>query len=91
MKLVNQSTYIVKYYGPYFSRKSNTLWLILGYCSSGSVIDLMLSMNRTFSEVEVSTIMEMVLHVLVLIHSKNLIHRDIKGAIFYYPKKDMQK
>ena len=80
MRLVNQSDYIVKYYGSYFSRKSNTLWLILEYCSSGSAIDLMLSMDRTFSEVEVATIMEMVLQGLLLIHSKNLIHRDIKGA-----------
>ena len=80
MRLVNQSNYIVKYYGSYFSRKSNTLWLILEYCSSGSAIDLMLSMDRTFSEVEVATIMEMVLQGLALIHRKNLIHRDIKGA-----------
>ena len=80
MKLVNDSDYVVKYYGSYFSRKTNTLWLILEYCSSGSVIDLMLSMNRTFSEVEVATIMEMVLKGLVDIHKKNLIHRDIKGA-----------
>ena len=80
MKLINKSNYIVKYYGSYFSRKSNTLWLILEYCSSGSAIDLMLSMDRTFSEVEVATIMEMVLHGLILIHSKQLIHRDIKGA-----------
>ena len=80
MKLVNKSNYIVKYYGSYFSRKSNTLWLILEYCCSGSAIDLMLSMDRTFSEVEVATIMEMVLQGLILIHSKNLIHRDIKGA-----------
>ena len=80
MRLVNQSNYVVKYYGSYFSRKSNTLWLILEYCSSGSAIDLMLSMDRTFSEVEVATIMEMVLKGLKIIHSKNLIHRDIKGA-----------
>jgi len=80
MKIVNQSNYIVKYYGSYYSRKSNTLWLILEYCSSGSVIDLMLSMDRTFSEVEVATIMEMVLQGLIIIHNKNLMHRDIKGA-----------
>jgi len=80
MKLVYDSDYVVKYYGSYFSRKSNTLWLILEYCASGSVIDLMLSMNRTFNEVEVATIMEMVLKGLVDIHKKNLIHRDIKGA-----------
>ena len=80
MKLVKDSNYIVKYYGSYYSRKSNTLWLILEYCSSGSTIDLMLSMDRTYSEIEVATIMEMILQGLILIHSKNLIHRDIKGA-----------
>ena len=80
MRLVNKSNYIVKYYGSYYSRKSNNIWLILEYCSSGSAIDLMLSMERTLSEVEIATIMEMVLEGLVLIHSKNLIHRDIKGA-----------
>jgi serine/threonine-protein kinase 24/25/MST4 len=80
MKLLNDSNYVVKYYGSYFSRQSNTLWLILEYCASGSLIDLMLSMKRTFNEIEVSTIMEMVLKGLIDIHNKNLIHRDIKGA-----------
>ena len=80
MKLLNESNYVVKYYGSYFSRKTNTLWLILEYCAAGSVIDLMLSMNRTFSEIEVATIIEMVLKGLVDIHKKDLIHRDIKGA-----------
>ena len=80
MKLVYDSDNVVKYYGSYFSRKSNTLWLILEYCASGSVIDLMLSMNRTFNEIEVASIMEMVLKGLIDIHKKNLIHRDIKGA-----------
>jgi serine/threonine protein kinase len=80
MKLANDSDYVVKYYGSYFSRKTNTLWLILEYCASGSVIDLMLSMDRTFSELEVASIIEMVLKGLVNLHKKNLIHRDIKGS-----------
>ena len=80
MKLGNKSKYIVNYYGSYFSRKTSTLWLILEYCSSGSAIDLMIAMNRTFTEIEISTIMENVLHGLIIIHSMNLIHRDIKGA-----------
>ena len=80
LKLVDKSDYVLKYYGSYFSRKSNTIWLVLEYCSSGSLIDLMLSMERTFSEVEVATIMEMVLKGLVSIHSKNIIHRNIKGS-----------
>ena len=80
MKLGNKSKYIVNYYGSYYSRKSNTLWLILEYCSSGSVIDLMLAMNRKYTEIEISTIIENVLQGLIIIHSMNLIHRDIKGA-----------
>ena len=80
MKLGSKSKYIVNYYGSYYSRKSNTLWLILEYCSSGSVIDLMQAMNRKYSEIEISTIIENVLQGLIIIHSMNLIHRDIKGA-----------
>ena len=80
MRIVNSSDYIVKYYGSYFSRQTNTLWLILEYCASGSVIDLMLAMDRTYSEIETATIVKMILEGLILIHSKNLIHRDVKGA-----------
>ena len=80
MRLIHESNYIVNYYGSYFSRDSNSLWLILEYCSSGSAVDLMLSMGRTLSEVEVATIIEMVLKGLIQIHEINLIHRDIKGA-----------
>jgi len=80
MRLINESNYIIKYYGSYYSHQSNTIWLILEYCSSGSAVDLMLSMERTLSEVEVSTIMKMVLKGLIHMHKLNLIHRDIKGA-----------
>ena len=80
MKLCQKSKYIINYYGSYYSKKANTLWLILEYCPAGSVIDLMLSMNRTYTEKEISTIIKNVLIGLILIHSKNLIHRDIKAA-----------
>ena len=80
MRLVNSSNYILKYYGSYFSRKTNTLWLIIEYCASGSTIDLMLAMDRTYTEIELATIIKMVLNGLIIIHGKKLIHRDIKGA-----------
>lgn len=80
MKICDESVYIVKYYGSYFSKKKNEIWLILEFCESGSTIDLMFAMNRTFSESEIASIIEMTLHGLVALHSKKLIHRDIKGA-----------
>ena len=80
MKKVSSSNYILKYFGSYFSRKTNSLWLIIEYCSYGSTIDLMLAMNRIYTEIEVATIIKMVLQGLIIIHGKKLIHRDIKGA-----------
>ena len=80
MRLIKKNDYIVKYYGSYYSRKSNTVWLILEYCACGSAVDLMLSMDRTLSEIEVSTIMEQILKGLINIHKINLIHRDVKGS-----------
>ena len=80
MSLVNSSNYIVKYHISYFSLVTNILWLILEYCASGSIIDLMLAMNRTYTEIEITTIIKIVLKGLIIIHEKNLIHRYVKGA-----------
>ena len=80
MRFVNSSNYIVKYLCSYFSRITNTLWLILEYCSSGNVINLMLAMDKTYTEIEIKTIIKMVLKGLIIIYEKNLIHHDVKGA-----------
>ena len=80
MRLVNSSNYIVKYHISYFFRVTNILWLILEYCASGSINDLMLAMDRTYTEIEIETIIKMVLKGLKIIHEKNLIHPDVKGA-----------
>ena len=80
MRAIQKNDYIVKYYGSYYSRKSNTVWLILEYCACGSAVDLMLAMDRTLSEIEVSTIIEQILKGLINIHKINLIHRDVKGS-----------
>ena len=80
MHLVNSSNYIVKYRISYFFRVTNILWLILEYCASGSIIDLMLAMNRTYTEIEIATIIKIVLKGLIIIHEKNLIYRAVKGA-----------
>ena len=80
MRFINPSNYIVKYDGSYFSRITNTLWLILEYCASGSVMDLMLAMDRAYTEIEIATIIKMVLKGLIIIHEKNLIYRAVKGA-----------
>ena len=50
----------------------------------------MLAMDRTYTEIEIATIMKMVLKGLILIHEKNLIHRDVKAQIFYYQEMVLQ-
>ena len=79
MRLLQQNENILKYYGSYYSRKTNMIWLILEYCSCGSLKDLMYSIDRVFSEMEIATFMEMVLKGLIYLHDLNIIHRDIKG------------
>ena len=72
MIIANSSDYIVKYYGSYFSRQTNTLWLILEYCISGSVILLMLAMDQAYTEIETATIVKMILEGLILIPFEKL-------------------
>lgn len=78
MRLSQKNDNILKYYGSYYSRKSNTIWLILEYCSCGSLIDLMESIDRLYTEEEIATFIEMVLKGLIFLHDLNIIHRDIK-------------
>ena len=79
MRLLHKNDYILKYYGSYYSRKSNTIWLILEYCYCGSLVDLMFSIDRRYSEIEIATFIEMVLQGLISLHEMNIIHRDIKA------------
>ena len=61
MKLCNESEYILKYYGSYFSKKNREIWIILEYCEGGSAVDLMYAMNQCFNEEEIASLIEMIL------------------------------
>ena len=79
MRLLQNNDFILKYYGSYYSRKSNTIWLILEYCYCGSLIDFLFAKDSPYSENEIATIIEMVLKGLIFLHDLNIIHRDIKA------------
>ncbi|KAH3766370.1 protein serine/threonine kinase [Pelomyxa schiedti] len=72
------SVYIVKYYGS-FVRK-NELWIVMEYCSQGSICDVMKICRRPLSEEQISCIIKQVLKGLEYLHSRHKIHRDIKAA-----------
>ena len=79
MRLVQNNDNILKYYGSYFSRKTNSIWLILEYCSCGSLQDIMYAMEQSFTEIQIATLIKMVLKGLICLHDLNIIHRDIKA------------
>ena len=70
------SDYIVKYRSSYYS--NNSFWLIIEYCSVGSIIDLIRITNKTLSEGLISNILYLTLQGLEYLHENQIIHRDIK-------------
>lgn len=72
------SDYIVGFKGAFM--KKGTLWIVLEFCPTGSLRDVMDICNRTFSEAQISLIMLHSLLGLDYLHQKNTIHRDIKAG-----------
>ena len=72
------SPYIVKYYGSYM--KDSDLYIIMEYCGTGSVSDIMKLLNKTLSEDEIAVILNDTLRGLEYLHLKKKIHRDIKAG-----------
>jgi len=71
----------VKYIGSYQDRAN--LYIITEKCTGGEVFDRLLKLKR-FSEQEVVSIATQALRAIAYIHSKNIIHRDIKAENFLY-------
>lgn len=68
----------MRYFGSYL--KGDDLWLVLEYCNAGSVSDLMKSIGRTLTEIEIASILQAVLKGLEYLHDTKKIHRDIKAG-----------
>ncbi|XP_066149196.1 serine/threonine-protein kinase 3-like isoform X1 [Euwallacea fornicatus] len=72
------SPYVVKYYGSYF--KNTDLWIVMEYCSAGSISDIMRIRRKTLSEDEIATVIADTLKGLEYLHLRRKIHRDIKAG-----------
>ncbi|KNC54052.1 STE/STE20/MST protein kinase [Thecamonas trahens ATCC 50062] len=70
--------YIVNYFGNYLL--ANELWIIMEYCGSGSVADLMSVCKECLTEEQIGCIMADTLKGLEYLHKNNKIHRDIKAG-----------
>lgn len=69
---------IVSLYGCMFHE--NKLWIMMDFCGAGSVKDFVKHWTRPLLEEEIVAIMYYVLGGLDYLHSKSIIHRDLKSA-----------
>ena len=69
---------IVGYIGSYI--KKGNLWLIMEYCSAGSVADLIKVTKKTLDEVQIASVCQAALRGLEYLHDTKKIHRDIKAG-----------
>lgn len=75
---------IATYYGSFVKKMppgaDNQVWLVMEYCGAGSVTDLIqATKNRSLKEDWISYISREILRGLQHLHSRKVIHRDIKG------------
>lgn len=73
-----QNDHIVEFYGSFL--KKSDLWIVMEYCGAGSISDMMKLCKSTLSEDQVAYVMKCSLQGLVYLHSKKIIHRDIKAG-----------
>merc|ERR1719203_2399286 len=72
------SPYIVNFKGAYF--KDEYIWLAMEYCGAGAVLDLMKVTGKNLTEQQIQIVMRETLKGLEYLHSKKLVHRDIKAG-----------
>jgi len=69
---------ILQYYGCF--KNENETWMIMDYSPRGSVKDLMLNTGVQLGEVHIAKLLHGVLSGLAFLHSKDIVHADIKSA-----------
>uniref|UniRef100_A0A915N8R5 Protein kinase domain-containing protein n=1 Tax=Meloidogyne javanica TaxID=6303 RepID=A0A915N8R5_MELJA len=86
LKKYSHHTNIATYYGAFIKKlpsstgKHDQLWLVMEFCGSGSVTDLIKSSKSGFLREEwIAYICKEILGGLSHLHKSNVIHRDIKG------------
>lgn len=72
------SEYIVGLYGVY--HKEASIWISMEYCAAGSLADMMTVCRQTLTEQQIAVVMRMALFGLKYLHSRQILHRDIKAA-----------
>uniref|UniRef100_A0A8C8RXL0 non-specific serine/threonine protein kinase n=1 Tax=Pelusios castaneus TaxID=367368 RepID=A0A8C8RXL0_9SAUR len=70
--------YIVKLLGAFYH--DSKLWIMIEFCPGGAVDAIMLELDRGLTEPQIQVICCQMLQALVYLHSKKIIHRDLKAG-----------
>jgi len=71
---------IVTYYGCLGPNEKGETWVIMDYCEGGSIEDIMQHRQYPLDEAQIAHIAYCTVSSLVYLHSKKIIHGDIKGS-----------
>ncbi len=78
---------IVRYLGCYKPPLEEDLWIVMEFCGGGSVAEVIRVLNRPMSEDCIALVCREALNGLKYLHSKAIVHRDIKGTfmkVFFF-------
>ncbi|XP_072487065.1 serine/threonine-protein kinase 10 [Notamacropus eugenii] len=70
--------YIVKLLGAFYH--DGKLWIMIEFCPGGAVDAIMLELDRGLTEPQIQVICRQMLEALTYLHSKKIIHRDLKAG-----------
>ena len=71
-----ENPYLVQYYSKYIQKEK--IWIITEYCDCGNVQDIMRITNKSYKEIEIASIISMVLKGLQYLHLQKKYHGGIK-------------
>ncbi|XP_033632989.1 STE20-like serine/threonine-protein kinase isoform X4 [Asterias rubens] len=59
---------------------ANKLWMLIEFCEGGALDDIMLDLEKGLTEMQIKVVCKQMLEALDFLHSKHIIHRDIKAG-----------
>jgi serine/threonine protein kinase len=69
---------IVSYFGSV--KRNKDLWILMEYCALGSIRDMIVTCGRPLNEEQIKFVVFHTLKALLYLHSKSIVHRDVKAA-----------
>lgn len=73
------SPFVIHYYGTWLNKRTNEIWIVMELAELGSLEGIMIFCEYTFTESQLSALFARVLLGIQYIHSKGLVHQDIKA------------